>query len=389
MKILFIASRFPSPAVKGDQARVLNFLKHLSKNNEIYFVCTTETTPSKKDREVVKSLVKELHTVSFNKKERYLNLLFSLVTLIPFQVMFFKSTQAQKLIKEIATDRKIDVVFCQMIRTAPYVSNLDFPKVIDYQDAYSLNMMRRFKSETGIVKWVSFVEWRLMKLYEKRMLPKFNVVTVVSENDKKVIGEDAKIRILPIGVDPWSGEGQRVENRLIFTGNLRYFPNRDAITWFTRDVFPIIRKSIKNVSLHIVGATPPRDVLSLSRFNEVEVFGNVPDIRKHLSTASLAVVPMRSGSGTQFKVIEALSVGTPVVVSKTAMNGLDFLSMSSVVVSDTAPLTFAKKVIKLLKNKEKMNSLATSGQTEVNKYYSWTKIGQKLESLLEEAVKNK
>ncbi len=388
MKILFIASRFPYPALKGDQARVLNFLKYLGKGNEIYFVCTTEVKPKEKDIEVVRSLVKELYLIDLKKKEMYLRLLLTPLTLIPFEVMYFRSGEAQQIINEIIREKSIDVIFCQMIRTAPYVSGVNLPKVIDYQDAYSMNMMRRFKSERGLVKLVAFIEWQLMKFYEKRMLSHFDFITAVSEHDKKILGSDRKIKILPIGINKWEKNASRVKDRLIFTGNLRYFPNRDAVTWFTRNVFPLVRRSIKDVTLQIVGATPPGDVRTLSRFNGVEVIPNVPDIRDYIARATLAVAPMRSGSGTQFKVIEALSVGTPVLVSKTAMMGLDFLTEKSVVISDTNVKTFARKLIKLLKDEGLRKSLAKNGREEVNKYYSWSEIGRKLEKILIEAKEN-
>lgn len=383
MKILFIAPRFPHPATKGDQARVLNSLKHLSKKHKVYFVCTAETQPSRESIKYLKTLTADLRVVRLNKLERYINLLLAPLTLLPFQVMFFHSRDAARQVRDILRQEKIDLVFCQMVRSAPYAQRIKgIPRVLDFQDAYSLNMERRFHSEKGLVKWVSFIEWQLLKRYERKLLTEFDATTIVSKRDSLAISKNKKIEIVPIGVEPARISSKRAKNRLIFTGNLRYFPNRDAIVWFTNQIFPLIKSKIPGLTLQIIGATPPKDVLSLGDRESVQVIANVKDIRPFLAEASLSVAPMRSGSGSQFKVIEALSVGTPVVLTRHAKEGLDFLTEKSLTLAGDSAKDFAEQVIRLLKNPTLLTELSKSGHREVKSFYTWETVTNKLENVL-------
>jgi len=382
MKILFIASRFPYPAVKGDQNRVLNFLKYLSKTNQVYFVCTSEVTPSKQEFEYVKNIVKHVVVIPLNKTEQYKNVLLSPLYLRPFQVMFFYSEKLQTTIDFLIKKEKFDLIFCQMIRTAPYVLKYNqVPKVLDFQDAYSLNMEKRFRTESGVVKIVAFIEWVLLKRYERSLLKKFDLTLVVSERDKKVIGSQSTV-ILPIGIEVGKITSVRKKYDLVFSGNLRYFPNRDAITWFSKDVFPLIKKKIPGISLLIVGATPPADVLELAAIPGIKILANVPSIRTHLASAKLSIAPIRSGSGTQFKIIEALAAGTPVIASTYATEGIDFLTDKSIVVCEPTAKKYAREVIYLLNNNKKLKELALNGRREVLTSYTWVQIVSNLEKLL-------
>lgn len=386
MKILFIASRFPVPAIKGDQTRVLNFLKHLSKKHEIYFVCTFDTEYTQADYNEVKRYVKELYIFRLRRWERLLNLILSPVSLLPFQVMFFHSREVGRQVREILSRVKVDIIFCQMVRSAPYVEDIwDVPKVIDFQDAYSLNMERRFRSEKGIVRWIALIEWILMRRYERRLAREFDLATTVSTRDQKVIGRSDKIKIVPIGINPKDYSQDKQSRKLIFSGNLKYFPNRDAITWFVKEVLPLIKKKI-TVSLDIVGANPPPDVLALEKKDaSVKVIANVPEIGPYLAQAELAVAPMRSGSGSQFKVIEALNAGTAVVVTNYAKEGLEFLSNKALVTTEANPKKFAGEIISLLSDKKRLVELSLVGKNEVRRHYSWESVANKLEQSFLEA----
>lgn len=389
MKILFIASRFPLPVTKGDQARVLNSLKYLSKKHEIYFLCTAESAVFRKDINHLRKFVRELHVFRLGRLERYTNLILSPLSLLPFEVMFFHSRQLARKIREVLNKTDIDLVYCQMIRTAPYGERIKgLPKVLDFQDAYSLNMEKRSRSEKGLVKWVSYLEWQLLKRYEKKLLKEFDLTTVVSKRDQEQIGPASKVRVVPIGVEPGEGGSKTIPGRLVFSGNLRYFPNRDAITWFVRNVWPLVKKSHPKASLQIVGANPTSDVKNLADRQSIEVVASPIKMGPYLATASLALAPMRSGSGTQFKVLEALAVGTPVLVTSYARGGLDFLTSSGLLETGLNPKEMATKILELLKDPKRLNKMGQLGRTEVEKYYTWKVVTTKLEAVLTEAKEN-
>jgi glycosyltransferase involved in cell wall biosynthesis len=389
MRILILATRYPYPAVKGDQQRLLHLIEELGQKHTIDFICTSEQPVSEEAYTYLRQKVTSLIVLSLGKAERLAWLLIlPFIQRLPFEVAFFYSWHMKSAVQKQLRLSKYDVIFCQMLRSVPYLPrDIDVPVVVDFQDAYSLNMKKRYESEKGIIKLIAFVEWKLLERYEKKIMREHPIGTVVSKRDWVSLGSPKNLAVVPIGVSTCSPLAKKIPRRLVFSGNLRYFPNRDAITWFCREVFPRVIQHDPGVSLDIVGANPSDDVIALGVENRVKIYANVSSVQKYLARASLAVVPMRSGSGTQFKVIEAMACATPVLLSPYAAQGLDFLSPDDFVSSPCDAKVFADTIIKLLQDEEMLADMAKRGQKKVLAHYDWSNIARQFEHVMLSAIR--
>ena len=186
-KLLFISPRCPvPPLLKGDQKRSYEFLHGLRANYDIDLVTFSDRALTEKDVEVLNSLSTR-HWVFFrNKPGAFLHILTSFWKLRPFQHLYFESYKAQRLINKLLKENSYDVVFCQLSRVADYVSKTKIKglKVLDLQDRYSENMLRRSANEVSLIKKVIFsLEAYLLKRAEIQLVKDFDRVMFVSDRD--------------------------------------------------------------------------------------------------------------------------------------------------------------------------------------------------------------
>jgi glycosyltransferase involved in cell wall biosynthesis len=159
-----------------------------------------------------------------------------------------------------------------------------------------------------------------------------------------------------------------------------YVPNVDAVTWFANDILPLIRRFLPTAQFHIVGANPAPSVQALSKIKDVHVTGRVPDVRPYLANATAAVAPMRIARGIQNKVLEAMAMATPVVVSPQALEGIDAVPGTDLVLADGAA-AFAAAVSALLTTAD--DAIGLVARARVERQYSWPSNLARIEARLE------
>jgi glycosyltransferase involved in cell wall biosynthesis len=196
------------------------------------------------------------------------------------------------------------------------------------------------------------------------------------------LGAGAHLHQVDNGVDidrfPFA-TGDRRPFDLVFVGNLGYFPNVDAMSWFITMVLPRLVVKFPSIRLNLVGARPAR---SLKRFAEhvpqVQLVGVVPDVHPHFASATLAIAPLRAGSGQQLKVLEAMASGTPVVVSGVTARGLAAVDGQDLLVADGVEAT-VNAISRLLNDPDLRRELAINARKLVERQYTWGRSGTKLE----------
>jgi glycosyltransferase involved in cell wall biosynthesis len=169
--------------------------------------------------------------------------------------------------------------------------------------------------------------------------------------------------------------------RLVFTGAMDYHANVDAVTWFCRDILPIVRESGIDPEFYIVGGRPAPAVKALEQIPGVAVTGFVDDIRTWYARADVCVLPMRLGRGVQNKVLEAMAMQRPVVTTTKAAEGVGAKDLQHLLVADS-PEDIAKSVIELCKNPNARKQLGEAGRTYVTENFDWKRNMEKLEKLL-------
>jgi glycosyltransferase involved in cell wall biosynthesis len=314
------------------------------------------------------------------------------LTDVPLQTALYETAAMRAAVRRIVA-AGCDLVHVQLARMGPYLQDLDGPRVIDFVDALSLNMRRRGAQDHPLVRWLFRIEARRLESYERRLCLAADRAVVASERDRGAIGPLPNLSVVANAVEtsrfPFSREG-RDPHTLVFTGNMGYYPNADAVVWFARHVLPRIRAALPAVRLQVVGARPTREVrrLAAAPGGPVEVVGYVEDIGVFLRRASASVVPIRVGAGQQFKVLEAMASGTPVVATSVAADGLDAVGGEHLLVADE-PQVFAEHALRLLGDQSLADRLARSARRLVEEKYTWERSVADLEEVYRLALEGR
>jgi glycosyltransferase involved in cell wall biosynthesis len=206
------------------------------------------------------------------------------------------------------------------------------------------------------------------------------------------IAPGANVYALPNGVNaeyfkPEAGSSTagQVPEAVIFTGDMSYFPNEEAVVFFAREVLPLIRREIAGIRFLIVGRNPGRKVRELQKTEGVEVTGFVPDVRTWLAKAQVAVAPFTIAAGIQNKILEAMAYGLPVVATPRAAQGL-LPRVADRVHTGNTPEELASKVLVLVRDRQFAQRTGLDGRHAVMQDYSWDSALDRLLELLEDPV---
>jgi sugar transferase (PEP-CTERM/EpsH1 system associated) len=200
------------------------------------------------------------------------------------------------------------------------------------------------------------------------------------------------LHVVPNGVDaayfdpaltkPMGGADPLVS----FTGRMDYFPNVDAVTWFAQSIFPRIKAAVPRARFQIVGAAPAPRVLALARESSIEVTGAVPDVRPYYAGASVCVAPLRIARGIQNKVLEAMAMSRPSVVTPAALDGIAATDGEHVLVAESEE-EFARKVISVLQNAAPP-ALGANARARVLSHHAWSAQLAKIDALVLAAIRS-
>ncbi|HZQ05071.1 MAG TPA: glycosyltransferase, partial [Anaerolineae bacterium] len=163
-------------------------------------------------------------------------------------------------------------------------------------------------------------------------------------------------------------------------GKFDYRPNLDAALWFADEILPLLRKEIPLAHISFVGQKPNPKVLALKERAGVEVTGFVPDTRPYIADAAVFAVPLRMGSGTRLKVLEAMAMGKAIVSTSFGVSGIECANGRDVLVANTAQ-DFAHAIALLMRDKNRANELGMHARRLAEAQYDWKKIVPRFEEL--------
>lgn len=388
MKILVVLPRFPYPLEKGDKLRAYYQIKELSKHNEVYLFCVTHTKVLPEHIEQLKPFCRGIKVVHSPRLVNYKNVVRNYINTKSLQIGYWDSLKARRNYKKFERQVMPDVIYSQMVRTMPLVSRSVVPKVMDFQDALSMNTERRMDTAHGFWRYILHFEFKMLRSTEYNAFKIFDGLTIISENDSEAIPhrKNGDIHVIPNGVDFDYFKPMEHEKKydIVFCGNMRYEPNVHASNYLVKRVMPLVWEEFPKATLLLAGAYPKHKVSQLAN-DRVTVTGFVDDIRECYASARIFAAPMQTGSGLQNKLLEAMAMGLPCVTTSIANDSLQATLDTEILVGDTAQ-EFATHIINLLRNDEQRNELAANGTVFVHKNYSWETAGEKLEEVLRGVV---
>ena len=374
--ILFLAHRVPYPPDRGDKIRSYHILRHLAARHRVHLGAFADDEADVAHAEALRPLVHRMH-IEIHRRSRGASLLRGLLTRAPASVAALASGTMGAFVDDVLTSESIDRLYVfsgQMAQYAPgdrpYVMDfvdMDSEKFADYARAAANPAMRRLWDR----------EARRLFAYEREVAGRAVVSLFVTEAEAALFRERTRlapecVQVLENGIDldhyvPRSHDGPR-EPLIVFTGQMDYPPNIEAVTGFAAYALPIVRGVVADARFAIVGRNPDPSLLKLGE--GVEVIGAVPDIRPWLARASVVVAPLRLARGIQNKVLEAMAMARPVVASPAAFQGIDAVPGSEIVVASDWDAE-ARATIELLRDAARGEAIGRAARARVEARYGW------------------
>ena len=393
MNILFIATFIPyPPSYGGSYQRTFNIIKHLAKENNIFLIGFVKKKNMPEDIDALKKICSKVVALYTSDDWSVLSLakhlFLNLFSPLPYTVQKYYSRKVKRVIEGILKETKIDILHLDAPDLAGYMEDYpELPSVLVNHNVESILMKGYARQTRNIPKKLYFyLQGIKMRLYEKRMLPEADACIAVSDDDGerlKAIAPKANISIVPNGVDTGyfcPKEGSVDENNMIFIGSMDYYPNLDATIFFCKKILPLIKKEVREAKMIVIGAPKPKQLLGIK---DVEVLGFIEDVRPYIQRAGVYIAPLRIGSGTRLKILEALACGKAIVSTSIGCEGLAVTHYKDILIADR-PEDFAKAVITLMKEKGLREKLGKEGRRLVEERYDWGGIVQ----VMKEVYKN-
>ena len=385
MKILVLLSRFPYPLEKGDKLRAYHQIRCLSERHDIILATLHEESVSDEALRQVQPFCEKIYLLHQHKWRSVTNIIRSFFNGTPLQCGYFYSSKNHRKIERIIREEQPDRIYCQLFRMAEYVKNLPTRKVIDFQDAFSKGMWRRYENAHLLLKPFFKMEYRRVSRYEAEIFDKFDAHTIITEVDRELIAHPRRdeIAVVPNGVlfDQYRYLGEEKKYDLIFSGNMNYAPNVDAAEYLSRDILPPLRERFPHLRLVLCGANPSLRVRALAGENTL-ITGWVDSMRDWYAQSRIFVAPMRMGTGLQNKLLEAMSMELPCVTSPLAGHPLNKAEDEGAILTCHTTGEYVDTITRLLIEKEYREQVAGNGNRYVHEHYDWEKATEKLEYLL-------
>jgi glycosyltransferase involved in cell wall biosynthesis len=240
----------------------------------------------------------------------------------------------------------------------------------------------RSVTDGGRQRWLLGRDIAHARRVERRLLDELDVVVVVSEDDARLLtaGRPAHARIViaPNGVDVehYRPAPLPPEPSIVMTGSFVYGPNVDGARWLCEEVLPRVRAAVPEATVALVGREPRPEVAALAEAEGVSLHADVPDMAPFLHAARVAVVPLRIGTGTRLKALEAMAAGRPLVGTSVGLEGLGIVDGVQARVADDAD-AFAAAVVRVLQDDGHAEALVAAGRAHVEEHFRWSAIADR------------
>ena len=394
MKILFLCHRLPYPPKRGGKIRPFNMIRHLARNHEVTVATLARSAAELAEGRDLASHCHEVHVGRISAAAGWGRFALHAASPFPSTFGYFHSPTLSRTVRRLLATRGFDAILVHCSSMGPYVAgHRGCRKVMDFGDADSEKWLEYAATAPFPVSAAFRLEGWKVRRYERWLGAMFDACSVNAPREREILASyvTTPIHVIPNGVDldyfrPGRAPGQSyAPRRLVFTGNMSYKPNVEAVRHLVVEVLPRVRATVPDVELHIVGMDPTPAVRRLADGERVVVTGRVDDVRPFLDAAAVSVAPLRVARGLQNKVLEAMAMRVPVVASPAAFNGISAVANRDLVVADT-PDRFAGAVVRLLDDPARREEVAAAGLACVKRNHDWGTLLARLEDLVTDSA---
>jgi sugar transferase (PEP-CTERM/EpsH1 system associated) len=395
LKILFISYDFPYPPTGGSISRDYNLIRQLAKHHELHWVNRTITGEVKAEHaEEMEKYFKTMEIVPWDYRNSIPGFIKSFFTGKPYIIYRFKSPEMEEIVRKKISDDNFDLILCDHIYLQQYLPDniqKNIP-IIPSNEDNGYTYYKRMAEHTNLFRLLyGRSQWKKMLNYEVKVYNKYKAYITTSDNEKlnmKDYLKNVQIKVISNGVDiNYYNSIQRTDfdPKVIYTGWFGYYPNVDAAMDFANNIFPLAKEKIPDLKFYVAGKMPSKELYKLQYTEGVIVTGYVDDMREYVKNSDALVVPLKVGGGTRLKILEAMSMGVPVISTSLGAEGLRVTDGKDILMANTKE-EFAEKINLVINDKMFAHKISENARKLVEEEYTWEKIGDELNDFLEEFV---
>ena len=392
--LLYLVHRIPYPPNKGDKVRSFNILRQLAKRHRIFLGTFVDHPDDVQYIDKLSEWCEESRVIRLDPRSAKIASLRGLVTGEALSVPYYRNAELAEWVKQVVAREGIHeaVAF-----SGPMAQYLDAPgltqRVIDFCDLDSAKWTQYAGDHRWPMSWLYRREGRQLLAFERAAAAKAEASVFVTEAEADLFRKAApelvgRVSAMQNGVDsdyfspdnggasPYPAGGPVI----VFTGAMDYWPNVDAVVWFATELLPKVRAQVPDARFWIVGMNPAPAVQALAG-EGVVVTGTVPDVRPYLAHSDVIVAPLRIARGIQNKVLEAMAMARPVVISSAPATGLEARSGHDCEIAHSGE-EFVSRTVELLADVTLRRTMGLAAREAVLRSYSWSAHLAALEKLL-------
>jgi glycosyltransferase involved in cell wall biosynthesis len=382
LRLLMMISSWPNPPITGCLLRWWAMIRMLGQRHDLTLItfCSPHETAN---RQELSRYCRSVYAVAYGGER------LPEAAELPFLVRERMTTSMRDAVRAVPS-HLYDAALIEQIFLAPFRWEINAPAILGEHNIESRLLTQAARTRTHGPPTPGFVnpeqEAALLRSYEDRVWPQFDTRYAVNEAERQEIQQRAghgRTILVENGTNPelWLPELRPDTDRIVFFGMLGYYPNTDAVLYFWSAIWPRLRQRHPALRMIVAGSAPTTELRALAREPGIILVEQPPDIRAVAAQASVSVVPLRIGSGTRLKILDAMALGLPVVSTSLGCDGLAVADGEHLLVRDD-PEAFADAVSQLLADVTLWRRLRENGRALVAERYSWEKVLAPLEPAL-------
>ena len=378
-KALILTPRFPYPGFGGDKMRIHQLCDALSEKYDLVLVSICQSKLEMEHALPSNSPFVEVHKVFLPKWRSYLQTIIALLSGKSLQIAYYQSKAFLKKIDTLVANENFELLVCHLARVAPYAKSFSGIKILELSDYLPLTYSRAMSVHNNHFSFKSFAyrfEGRRIENAQNQLAGSFSLISFVSEFDADLFQKSSGISwewifVYPMGISledkPYLSS--RLGKKIAFVGNIKTLQNRDAVSYFSKEIWPYILREHPDAELKIIGDIDESFRNELFVLPGVKITGRVSSISTEVSDCVIGICPVRVAAGVQVKILDYMALGLPAVVTPYGAEGLGATDGAEICIA-SSPKDFANCIINLLSDPGERELISRSAREFIERKYS-------------------